>query len=99
MNMPFGLHIVAIAKFISSLLALVSSLHQTLQGPSGSGKTTLLDCLAGRGPFQSGHLTVDGSPPTKDLKRSIAYVKQADLFFGHCKQQFFCSTLKSCTEY
>ena len=58
-----------------------------LMGPSGSGKTTLLNCLSGRTTFDSGVMTVNGSPLTSQQKKrlmtKIAYVKQADIFFDH----------------
>lgn len=54
-----------------------------LMGPSGSGKTTLLDVLAGRGTYQQGEVTVNSRRLSKDMKRSIAYVTQDDIFFGH----------------
>lgn len=54
-----------------------------LMGPSGSGKTTLIDVLAGRGEYQDGTVTVNGLASGKHLKRKIAYVQQADIFFGH----------------
>uniref|UniRef100_A0A7S1ZE51 ABC transporter domain-containing protein n=1 Tax=Trieres chinensis TaxID=1514140 RepID=A0A7S1ZE51_TRICV len=58
-----------------------------LMGPSGSGKTSLLDALSGRSAYETGTYTVDSYPVIgsvkKDLKRKIAYIKQADIFFGH----------------
>lgn len=58
-----------------------------LMGPSGSGKTSLLDALSGRSAFEEGMLSVNGTEAKeavmKKLKRKIAYVKQADIFFGH----------------
>ena len=58
-----------------------------LMGPSGSGKTTLLDVLSGRSSYDSGTVLLDGEEVTarvmKRLKKHVAYVRQADLFFGH----------------
>eukprot|EP00978_Attheya_sp_CCMP212_P002734 scaffold5598_cov60-Attheya_sp.AAC.2 len=58
-----------------------------LMGPSGSGKTSLLDALSGRSAYESGTLTINGivakGSAIKQLKRKIAYIKQADIFFGH----------------
>jgi ABC-type multidrug transport system fused ATPase/permease subunit len=58
-----------------------------LMGPSGSGKTSLLDALSGRSAYESGTLTINGivakGSSIKQLKRKIAYIKQADIFFGH----------------
>jgi len=58
-----------------------------LMGPSGSGKTSLLDALSGRGAYEAGMLSINGTEAKgsvmKRFKRKVAYVKQADLFFGH----------------
>ena len=57
-------------------------------GPSGSGKTSLMNVLSGRASYQEGVLSVNGHVMNKAsaLKRimsKVAYVKQADIFFGH----------------
>mmetsp|Transcript_5492 Transcript_5492/g.7206 ORF Transcript_5492/g.7206 Transcript_5492/m.7206 type:complete len:586 (-) Transcript_5492:52-1809(-) len=56
-------------------------------GPSGSGKTTLMNVLSGRSSYQGGVISINGVPTTpKSMKRlmsKVAYVKQADIFFGH----------------
>ncbi|KAL3930437.1 MAG: hypothetical protein SGBAC_011768, partial [Bacillariaceae sp.] len=58
-----------------------------LMGPSGSGKTSLLNSLSGRTTYQSGVLSINGTPLTAQAKKrlltKIAYVKQADIFFSH----------------
>ena len=58
-----------------------------LMGPSGSGKTSLLNALSGRSSYQSGVLSINGEPVNaqimKRLMTTVAYVKQADIFFGH----------------
>lgn len=54
-----------------------------IMGPSGAGKTSLMNVLAGRGSYQGGSLTINGHLMTKRRFKSIAYVKQADLFFEH----------------
>lgn len=58
-----------------------------MMGPSGSGKTSLLNCLSGRVPYDSGHLSINGKPLNhQDMKRlmaKIAYVRQEDIFFEH----------------
>lgn len=58
-----------------------------LIGPSGSGKTSLLDVLSGRSAYEKGRICVNGreavGPVMKRFKRKVAYVKQADVFFGH----------------
>lgn len=58
-----------------------------LMGPSGSGKTSLLNSLSGRTTYQSGILSINGTPLTAQAKKrlltKIAYVKQADIFFSH----------------
>ena len=54
-----------------------------IMGPSGAGKTSLMNVLAGRGSYQGGSLTINGHLMTKRKFKSIAYVKQADLFFEH----------------
>lgn len=56
-------------------------------GPSGSGKTSLMNVLSGRSVYQSGCVSINGEPvqaaTMKRLMADIAYVKQADIFFGH----------------
>jgi ABC-type multidrug transport system fused ATPase/permease subunit len=56
-------------------------------GPSGSGKTSLMNVLSGRAAYQEGTISVNGHPLSKSnlkrLMKKIAYVKQADIFFGH----------------
>jgi len=60
-----------------------------LMGPSGSGKTSLLDVLSSRSIYQEGQISLNDSIIThhpskiKTLKRKIAYIKQADIFFDH----------------
>mmetsp|Transcript_29499 Transcript_29499/g.38013 ORF Transcript_29499/g.38013 Transcript_29499/m.38013 type:complete len:549 (-) Transcript_29499:685-2331(-) len=54
-----------------------------IMGPSGSGKTSLLDVLAGRGGYSKGLVTINQIQISKEMKRSIAYVMQSDLFFEH----------------
>jgi ABC-type multidrug transport system fused ATPase/permease subunit len=58
-----------------------------LMGPSGSGKTSLLNTLSGRSVYESGVISINGEPITansmKRLMSKVAYVKQADIFFGH----------------
>ncbi len=54
-----------------------------IMGPSGAGKTSLMNVLAGRGTYQGGSLTINGHLMTKRRFKSIAYVKQADIFFEH----------------
>lgn len=59
-----------------------------IMGPSGSGKTSILDILAGRSTYDSGTIAIDGGEIVterimKKMKKRVAYVKQADLFFGH----------------
>lgn len=58
-----------------------------LMGPSGSGKTSLLNSLSGRTTYESGVLSINGTPLTAQAKKrlltKIAYVKQADIFFSH----------------
>ncbi|KAL7557298.1 hypothetical protein ACA910_016258 [Epithemia clementina (nom. ined.)] len=56
-------------------------------GPSGAGKTSLMNVLSGRSSYQGGVISINGEPTTaKSMKRlmtKVAYVKQADIFFGH----------------
>jgi ABC-type multidrug transport system ATPase subunit len=56
-------------------------------GPSGSGKTSLMNVLSGRAAYQEGTVSVNGKVLSKSgmkrLMKKIAYVKQADIFFGH----------------
>uniref|UniRef100_A0A7S2V8J9 ABC transporter domain-containing protein n=1 Tax=Entomoneis paludosa TaxID=265537 RepID=A0A7S2V8J9_9STRA len=56
-------------------------------GPSGSGKTSLMNVLSGRSSYQGGVISINGVPSTqKSMKRlmsKVAYVRQADIFFGH----------------
>jgi hypothetical protein len=56
-------------------------------GPSGSGKTSLMNVLSGRAAYQEGTVSVNGRvlarAGMKRLMKKIAYVKQADIFFGH----------------
>ncbi|KAG2493515.1 hypothetical protein HYH03_008330 [Edaphochlamys debaryana] len=55
-----------------------------LMGPSGSGKTSLLSVLGGRAPSQvevRGHVTVDGVPLTKAVRRRIGFVLQDDVLY------------------
>lgn len=60
-----------------------------LMGPSGSGKTSLLDVLSSRSTYADGEISLNSSIITnsaskvKALKRKIAYIKQADIFFDH----------------
>ncbi|KAL3827311.1 hypothetical protein ACHAXA_005057 [Cyclostephanos tholiformis] len=59
-----------------------------LMGPSGSGKTSVLDVLSGRSTHDgSGVITLDtvivNDKLMKKMKKRVAYVKQADIFFGH----------------
>ena len=58
-----------------------------IMGPSGSGKTSLMNILSGRSAFQEGVISIDGVPSSpatmKRLMTKLAYVKQADVFFGH----------------
>lgn len=62
---------------------LFSNMYAYKKGPSGSGKTTLLDVLAGRGSYQEGLITINKGELCKEMKRSIGYVMQSDLFFEH----------------
>jgi ABC-type branched-subunit amino acid transport system ATPase component len=56
-------------------------------GPSGAGKTSLMNVLSGRSSYQEGVISINGEPTTahtmKRLMSKVAYVKQADIFFGH----------------
>ena len=56
-------------------------------GPSGAGKTSLMNVLSGRSSYQDGVISINGVPTTpKTMKRlmsKVAYVRQADIFFGH----------------
>ena len=58
-------------------------------GPSGCGKSTLLRCMNGLESFQSGSITLDGEPVTKDgknmtaLRQKIGMVFQSYELFPH----------------
>ncbi|KAL3694118.1 hypothetical protein R1sor_007769 [Riccia sorocarpa] len=57
-----------------------------IMGPSGSGKTSLINVLAGQLPASNrmrltGHLFINGLP-VRNAKRTVAYVRQEDLFFS-----------------
>lgn len=58
-----------------------------IMGPSGSGKTSLMNVLSGRSSYDSGVISINGEPvgdsTMKRLMSKVAYVKQADIFFGH----------------
>ena len=60
-----------------------------LMGPSGSGKTSLLNCLSGRTSYNSGVVSVNGTPiprkstAMKRLMTKVVYVRQNDIFFTH----------------
>ena len=58
-----------------------------IMGPSGSGKTSLINILSGRSSYQQGVLSINGQATSaqsmKRLMAQVAYVKQADVFFGH----------------
>jgi ABC-type multidrug transport system ATPase subunit len=58
-----------------------------IMGPSGSGKTSLMNVLSGRSAYDSGVISINGEPvgdsTMKRLMSKVAYVKQADVFFGH----------------
>jgi ABC-type multidrug transport system ATPase subunit len=58
-----------------------------IMGPSGSGKTSLMNVLSGRSAYESGVISINGEPvgdsTMKRLMSKVAYVKQADVFFGH----------------
>ncbi|XP_067944031.1 uncharacterized protein [Watersipora subatra] len=53
-----------------------------IMGPSGAGKTTLLNILAGRQSMDSGTLTMNSKPITKQLRRKISFVLQNDIFLS-----------------
>jgi ABC-type multidrug transport system ATPase subunit len=67
-----------------------------IMGPSGSGKTSLMNVLSGRSAYEQGVISINGQAvgdnhdtnghsgvSMKRLMSKVAYVKQADVFFGH----------------
>lgn len=53
-------------------------------GPSGSGKTSLLSIIGGRAQSmmqKEGAINFNGSPPNKNMKRSMGFVMQDDLLY------------------
>lgn len=54
-----------------------------IMGPTGAGKTTLLNVLAGRTPYDSGRITLNGSPLNKIQRRRLGYVLQDDIFLSN----------------
>ncbi|KAL4641288.1 ATP-binding cassette sub-family G member 2-like [Arapaima gigas] len=56
-----------------------------IMGPTGSGKTSLLDVIAGRKDpkgLRSGHVMVENTVVTSDLRLSSSYVVQEDILMG-----------------
>jgi len=47
----------------------------------GAGKSTLLNTLTGRIAATSGHVTLNGQPIRRQLRRKISYVVQQDVFY------------------
>ena len=47
----------------------------------GAGKSTLLNTLTGRITATSGHVTLNGQPIRRQLRRKISYVVQHDVFY------------------
>ena len=47
----------------------------------GAGKSTLLNTLTGRITATSGHVTLNGQPIRRQLRRKISYVVQQDVFY------------------
>jgi len=47
----------------------------------GAGKSTLLNTLTGRITAKSGHVTLNGQPIRRQLRRKISYVVQQDVFY------------------
>ncbi|XP_060063730.1 uncharacterized protein LOC132544179 [Ylistrum balloti] len=54
-----------------------------IMGPTGAGKTTLLNVLAGRIPFDSGTINLNGQPFNKTQRRRLGYVLQDDIFLSN----------------
>ena len=50
-------------------------------GPSGCGKSTLLRCMNGLESYQSGFITLDGEPVTKDGKNMTAIRQKIGMVF------------------
>ncbi|MBR2769998.1 MAG: amino acid ABC transporter ATP-binding protein [Solobacterium sp.] len=50
-------------------------------GPSGCGKSTLLRCMNGLESYQSGSITLDGEPVTKDGKNMTAIRQKIGMVF------------------
>jgi len=48
---------------------------------AGAGKSTLLNTLTGRITAKSGHVTLNGQPIRRQLRRKISYVVQQDVFY------------------
>ena len=48
---------------------------------TGAGKSTLLNALAGRIRINSGIISLDGEPMTRQLRRRVSYVIQQDAFY------------------
>ena len=52
-------------------------------GPSGSGKSTLIRCINRLEEHQRGHITVDGTELTNDLKQIEAIRREVGMVFQH----------------
>ena len=48
---------------------------------AGAGKSTLLNALTGRIRINSGIISLDGEPMTRQLRRRVSYVIQQDAFY------------------